>query len=201
MSEVPFKIRWLGDGVPDNWNVVEPRRIFKLRREPERPGDIHLTPSQKYGVLPQEEYMKITGSRVVQNISGAQMQHVEPGDFISHLRTFQGGLELATMPGKVSPAYTVLRPTEDVYPGFFKHVLKSPAYISQIASVTDQLRDGQSMRYNEFNLTWLPLPPYEEQVKIATELDSRLNEINQNINELNLLKKLTYEKFERTLRK
>lgn len=194
MSEVPFKIRWLSGGVPDHWQIVEPRRIFKLVKEPERPGDVHLTPSQKYGVLPQEEYMKITGARVVQNLSGTQMQHVEPGDFISHLRTFQGGLELATIPGKVSPAYTVLRPTEAVYPGFFKHVLKSPGYVSQIASVTDQLRDGQTMRFNEFNLTWLPLPPLEEQKRIADELDRELAEIDEFIADATKLQHLIEER-------
>ncbi|WP_237218780.1 restriction endonuclease subunit S [Rothia nasimurium] len=195
-NEVPFKVRWLTGGIPNHWKIVEPRRIFKLVKEPERPGDIHLTPSQKYGVLPQEEYMKITGARVVQNLSGTQMQHVEPGDFISHLRTFQGGLELATMSGKVSPAYTVLRPTEAVYPGFFKHVLKSPSYISQIASVTDQLRDGQTMRYNEFNLTWLPLPPLDEQKKIADELDHELAEIDEFIADQYRLLNLIDEKFQ-----
>ncbi|MFC6352859.1 restriction endonuclease subunit S [Rothia nasimurium] len=198
-KEVPFKVRWLSGGVPDHWQIVEPRRIFKLVKEPERPGDIHLTPSQKYGVLPQEEYMKITGARVVQNLSGTQMQHVEPGDFISHLRTFQGGLELATMPGKVSPAYTVLRPTEAVYPGFFKHILKSPGYISQIASVTDQLRDGQTMRFNEFNLTWLPLPPFDEQKKIADDLDRELAEIDELIDNFESFHKVLRERYESEL--
>lgn len=194
-KDVPFKYRWLSDGVPDHWKIVEPRRIFKLRREPEKPDDTHLTPSQKYGVLPQEEYVRITGSRVVQNLSGTQMQHVEPGDFISHLRTFQGGLELVTQPGKVSPAYTVLQPTEAVFPGYFKHVFKSESYISQIASVTDQLRDGQSMRYNEFNLTWLPLPPYQEQIKMAEQLDRELAEIDELIADQQILSRLQHEKF------
>lgn len=194
-KDVPFKYRWLSDGVPDHWKIVEPRRIFKLRREPEKPDDTHLTPSQKYGVLPQEEYMRITGSRVVQNLSGTQMQHVEPGDFISHLRTFQGGLELVTQPGKVSPAYTVLQPTEAVFPGYFKHVFKSESYISQIASVTDQLRDGQSMRYNEFNLTWLPLPPYQEQIEIAKKLDHELVELDGLIADQEKLLDLISEKY------
>lgn len=195
-KDVPFKYRWLSGGVPEHWKIVEPRRIFKLRREPEKPGDIHLTPSQKFGVLPQEEYMRITGSRVVQNLSGTLMQHVEPGDFISHLRTFQGGLELVTQPGKVSPAYTVLEPTEAVFPGYFKHVFKSEGYISQIASVTDQLRDGQSMRYNEFNLTWLLLPPFQEQIKMAEQLDRELAEINELITNQKQLLQLITERFE-----
>ena len=194
-KDVPFKYRWLSGGVPEHWKIVKPRRIFKLRREPEKPGDIHLTPSQKYGVLPQEEYMRITGSRVVQNLSGTLMQHVEPGDFISHLRTFQGGLELVTQPGKVSPAYTVLEPTEAVFPGYFKHVFKSEGYISQIASVTDQLGDGQSMRYNEFNLTWLPFPPFQEQIKMAEQLDRELTEIDGSIADQQRLDSLLEERY------
>ena len=141
-------------------------------------SDVHLTPSQKYGVLPQSEYMEITGNRVVQNLSGNTMQHVEAGDFISHLRTFQGGLELARTPGKVSPAYTVVTPRSPAHSEYYKYVLKSAGYISQIASVTDQLRDGQSMRYSEFNHTWLPLPPLDEQQIIADYLDHETAEID-----------------------
>src|SRR5690625_3531221 len=169
--------QWIGRGRAQ-WDVLEPRRLFSLRKEAERRGDIHLTPSQKYGVLPQAEYMKITGSRVVLNLSGGKMQHVEPGDFISHLRTFQGGLELANVPGKVSPAYTVLSPRINVYPAYYKYVLKSDGYVSQLASVTDQLRDGQSMRYRELNLTWLPNPPLDEQRRIAEFLDHETAEID-----------------------
>lgn len=169
--------KWIGE-VPSGWRVLEPRRVFSLRREPERPGDIHLTPSQKYGVLPQEEYVAITGSQVVRNLSGTTMQHVEAGDFISHLRTFQGGLELAKQAGKVSPAYTVVTPGPEAFPNYYKYVLKSRGYISQIASVTDQLRDGQSMRFPEFNETWLPVPPFEEQKLIADYLDRETAEID-----------------------
>ncbi|WP_312919581.1 restriction endonuclease subunit S [Kocuria sp.] len=174
---VSSKAKWIGD-VPSSWNILQPRRLFTLRRELEHKDDIQLTPSQKYGVLPQTEYMEVTGSRVVLNLTGNTMQHVEPGDFISHLRTFQGGLELARQAGKVSPAYTVVTPRPGVNPEFFKYVLKSDGYISQIASVTDQLRDGQSMRFPEFNQTWLPLPPTLEQQQIADYLDHETAEID-----------------------
>lgn len=170
-------VQWLGS-VPKHWRVLEPRRVFALRREPEKPDDVHLTPSQHFGVLPQAQYMELTGSRVVLNLSGTLMQHVEPGDFISHLRTFQGGLELAQMPGKVSPAYTVVSPLPGVEPKFFRYVFKSQGYVSQIASVTDQLRDGQTMRFAEFNKTPVPVPPLSEQRMIANFLDGETAEID-----------------------
>lgn len=128
--------------------------------------------------------MELTGNRVVLNLSGTRMQHVEAGDFISHLRTFQGGLELARMAGKVSPAYTVVTPRPGVEPEFFKYVLKSQGYVSQIASLTDQLRDGQTMRFAEFNKTALPVPPRGEQRAIADYLDHETAEIDALIGEL-----------------
>lgn len=168
---------WLGS-LPEEWNVLQPRRLFRLRRQPERPDDVHLTPSQRFGVLAQAKYMELTGNRVVLNLSGTAMQHVEAGDFISHLRTFQGGLELARTAGKVSPAYTVVAPRPEVEPEFFKYVLKSRGYVSQIASLTDQLRDGQTMRFTEFNRTSLPVPPLSEQRAIADYLDHETAEID-----------------------
>ena len=183
---------WLDD-LPAGWEVLEPRRIFALRREAEQPDDGHLTPSQKYGVLPQKQYMEITGNRVVQNLSGTKMQHVEPGDFIIHLRTFQGGLELSRTPGKVSPAYTVVTPRESVNPEYYKYALKSQGYISQISSVTDQLRDGQSMRYGEFNLTPLPAPPPTEQQAIADYHDHETADIDALIHNLAYFRDLLIE--------
>lgn len=155
---------------------------------------MHLTPSQIHGVVSQQDYMLMTGSRVVQNLSGAAMQHVEPGDFISHLRTFQGGLELSRLQGKVSSAYTVVTPKAAANPRYFRYVFKSAGYISQIASLTDQLRDGQSMRFAEFNQTWLPLPPVEEQRQIADYLDYETAEVDEFIADLQRLVVLTDER-------
>lgn len=191
-------VQWLGS-VPKHWRILEPRRVFTLRREPEKPHDVHLTPSQHFGVLPQAQYMELTGSRVVLNLSGTLMQHVEPGDFISHLRTFQGGLELARMPGKVSPAYTVVSPLPVAEPNYFKYVFKSQGYISQIASITDQLRDGQTMRFAEFNKTPVPLPPLSEQRMIADFLDHETAEIDAFIDDQQRLIELLEERRDATI--
>jgi type I restriction enzyme M protein len=84
---------WLSE-LPPTWRVANPRRHFRDRREVARSDDVHLTPSQHMGVLTQTDYMERTGSRVVLNLSAPDnMKHVEPGDFIAHLRSFQGGIE------------------------------------------------------------------------------------------------------------
>ena len=105
---------WLA-ALPPGWSEVNPRRHFRERREPSKPSDLHLTPSQHLGVLSQADYMARTGSKVVLNLSTPDsMKHVEPGDFIAHLRSFQGGLERSDLTGKVSSAYTVIEPLASV---------------------------------------------------------------------------------------
>lgn len=166
---------WLGE-VPAHWPIVPSRSLFSNPVERNRGDDIHLTPSQKFGVIPQSEYMEITGSRVVLNLSGADnMRHVEPGDYVSHLRSFQGGLEYSPYKGKVSSAYTVLRPKRQIEPRFYKYLFKSGRYVQGLATTTEQLRDGQSIRYQQFSLLPLPYPPIEEQKAIADFLDWELD--------------------------
>ena len=169
---------WLGS-VPEEWAVVPAKSLFAQRADASRPDDVHLTPSQKYGVLPQTEYMAITDGRVVLNLAGSDnMKHVEPGDVISHLRSFQGGLETSDVSGKVSTAYTVLRPRAGADRGFFRYLFKSERYIQALGATTNQLRDGQSIRYAEFSLIPLPLPPLTEQRAIADYLDRETAKID-----------------------
>jgi len=169
---------WLGE-VPAHWATVPAKALFSNRVERNHSDDVHLTPSQKYGVIPQAEYMEITGSRVVLNLSGADnMRHVEPGDYISHLRSFQGGLEYSAFKGKVSSAYTVLSPKRAIDPRYYKYLFKSNRYVQGLSTTTEQLRDGQSIRYEQFALLPLPFPPFKEQKEIAEFLERELGNID-----------------------
>ncbi len=187
-STVQSGVGWLGD-IPSHWEVVPAKSLFSLRTEKALPNDVHLTPSQKYGVLPQVEYMEITGNRVVLNLmDSGQMKHVEPNDFVSHLRSFQGGLELSRIRGKVSGAYTVLTPRNDQNPEFWKYALKSDTYIQALQTTTDQLRDGQSIRLKEIAQIPLPLVPRAEQDAIVEYLDTELALLDHSIEKLSELK-------------
>ena len=176
-----LKIGWLKDINPA-WEVVPGNLLFSERSTKSYPDDTHLTPSQTYGVLPQQEYIDMTGNRVVLNLAGADnMKHVEQDDFIIHLRSFQGGIEHSNYAGKVSNAYCVLIPNKKVNPKYFRFVLKSSGFIQELSSTTDQLRDGQSIKFNEFRSIGFPLPSFEEQEIIASVLDSKMSAISRSI--------------------
>ncbi len=55
---------WIGE-VPVHWNVVQSRRLFSERKERAREGDVQFTASQKYGVIPQTEFMEREKRRVM----------------------------------------------------------------------------------------------------------------------------------------
>ena len=171
--------QWLNEINP-NWDIAIPKSIFSERSTRSLPGDIHLTPSQIYGVLPQSEYMEKSGTGIVLNLVGSDnMKHVEVNDFIIHLRSFQGGIEHSPFDGKVSNAYCVLQPKAGIEPGFFRWVLKSNGYIQELNSTTNQLRDGQSIKFEQFASIGLPKPPIDEQRKIADFLDLQVNSIDE----------------------
>jgi len=169
---------WLGE-VPSDWQILPAKAVLSERKERSASADTHLTPSQTHGVLPQVEYMERTGNKVVLNLTGADaMRHVEPDDFISHLRSFQGGFEHSRQSGKVSAAYTVLTPRPAADPEYLRYLFKSSKYVQALQTTTDQLRDGQSIRFGQVALIPLPLPSLEEQRAISLYLDQETAEID-----------------------
>ncbi|WP_449126084.1 restriction endonuclease subunit S [Staphylococcus chromogenes] len=91
-----------------------------------------------------------------------------PNDFIISLRSFQGGFELNTIEGIVSPAYTVLRGEEKlVQPKFFKQYFKSIRFIKKLDSMIYGIRDGKSISYKEFSTFSINYPSILEQQKIG----------------------------------
>lgn len=181
-------VYWMGE-VAEDFDIVPSTIVFRERSEKNLADDVHLTPSQKYGVLPQDQYQEITGGKVMQKLSDSDMKHVEPDDFVIHLRSFQGGIERSQIRGKVSTAYTVLEPRDGVFTGYWRYFLKSAPFIEGMASSTDQLRDGQTINYSRFSRLKLLRPPLETQRRIADYLDKEISEMDALIEEFEELVK------------
>ena len=186
--------QWLRK-VPDSWEVNVSRRYFYEIREPGKFDDVQLSATQKFGVVPQTMFMELEDQKVVLALKGlSNFKHVEPDDFVISLRSFQGGIERSKYRGCVSPAYTVLRPKKIIDPAFISYVFKSAGYIVALQSVTDGIREGKNIKYDQFAELGLALPPVTEQKIIAKFLDHETAKIDSLVAEQEKLIELLKEK-------
>ena len=173
-------IEWVTE-IPEEWNSITPKVLFTQRKEKANYGEKQLTASQQYGIIFQDEYMELTGSKIVTVEKDFDiLKHVESGDFVISMRSFQGGLEYSTKTGSISSAYVMLIPNlKLVYPRFFRWLLKSNIYINALQSTSNLVRDGQAMRYSNFAQIRLYTVPLKEQEEIADYLDSKCQLIDK----------------------
>ena len=169
---------WMGS-VPAHWRMIPSKRVFVEGKERRREGDVSATASQKYGIISQEEYMRRENRRIVVANQGLDdWKHVEPGNFVISLRSFQGGIELCEITGCVTWHYIVLLPQEMVCTQYFKWLLKSKSYIKALQGTSEFIRDGQDLRYSNFVKVDLPLIPLDEQKAIAEYITTEVAKID-----------------------
>lgn len=173
-------IEWIGE-IPEGWRTINPKALFTQRKDKAQKGERQLTSSQQYGILYQDDYMELTGSKVVTVEKDFDiLKHVEAGDFVISMRSFQGGLEYSTKSGAISSAYVMLVPNlELVYPHFYRWLLKSSVYIDALQRTTNMVRDGQAMRYSNFAQVRLFTLPFDEQKSRADFLDLECSSIDK----------------------
>ena len=115
-------------------------------------------------------------------------KRVEKNDFILHLRSFEGGLELANSVGIVSPAYTILRANKVISPSFYYAYFRSYWFISnKLRMAVEGIRDGKSINMNTFWNIAVPYPSLEEQSQIAEYLHAMDLRLSNAIQELESL--------------
>lgn len=171
---------WIAE-VPSGWRIDTPRFAFSVRGDRAKPGMEQMTASQQYGVIPQSEYVKKTGSHVVVvEKDFSILKAVYPGDFVIHMRSFQGGLELSEVKGCTSSAYVMLIPGPQIHSArYYRWVFKCDGYISELRSTSNLVRDGQALRWTNFIQVPIPFPPPEVQDSIALYLDRETERIEE----------------------
>ena len=139
-----------------------------------------LPPRKKYGVITQSEYVERTGANIVTVQKDFDiLKLVCAGDFVIHMRSFQGGLEYSEKTGSISSAYVMLIPHKTIHkPRYYKWFFKSSNYVDALSSTSNLVRDGQAMRWANFIQLPITLPPEEEQNRIADYLDAKCAEID-----------------------
>ena len=157
------KLRFPGFDEP--WKVFKAEELFRNVTDKNHPDETVLTIIQGKGTLPREQ----AGRNIhYDDASLSNYKKVEQGDFIIHLRSFEGGLEMANEAGIVSPAYTILRCKRPHSSLFYDAYFHTDEFINHnLSKSVEGIRDGRQISYEAFK--WLGIPYCEptEQEKIS----------------------------------
>ncbi len=172
---------WIGE-IPTSWELYKGKYMFAQRNLRGNIVELQLlSPTQKYGVVPQSVYEDRSGMNAVklnENANLSALKTIHKGDFCISLRSFQGGFEYSKYEGVVSPAYQVFYPVVKVARGYYKYLFKESGFIEKMNSYTMTLRDGKNIAFADFGNTYIPCPPVDEQQRIADFLDAKCAEID-----------------------
>lgn len=178
------KIPWLPE-IPEHWELRKIKYLFRERSEKNHPTEPMLSATQTHGVILQSKY---SGRVVVVNTGFEGLKLVKVGDFVIHLRSFQGGIELAHDQGIISSAYTVLSLNDSTQSDYFRYLFKSIPFIDLLKTCVTGIREGQNINYAKLKQNRIPLPPLPEQRAIVsyitgktTKLDTLTSKLQQEI--------------------
>ena len=161
------KLRFPGFDEP--WEMFKAEDLFRNVTDKNHPGETVLTIIQGRGTMPRDQ----AGRNIHyddKSLSG--YKRTECGDYIIHLRSFEGGLEMANEAGIVSPAYTILRCSKPHSSLFFNAYFHTDEFINHVlAKSVEGIRDGRQISYEAFKWLGIPYCHPDEQAKIARLFD------------------------------
>lgn len=170
--------------------------IFIPYKEKNRPELSILSANQEFGMLARTD-IGFSVQHDHRNESG--YKRVLPGQFVIHLRSFQGGFAHSEIEGITSPAYTVMgfKMPDKQHDRFWKYLLTSKNFIKSLETVTYGIRDGRSIFFNDFGSLKQSFPCKEEQKHIANILtitDSYIRRNSQKLIKICIMKQSLLQK-------
>ena len=152
------------------------RQLFSIINERNKQLEYSnvLSASQERGMVSREDLnLDIHFER--SNISTYKI--VKNGDYVIHLRSFQGGFAFSEKTGICSPAYTVLRPHNLLVYGYLSNYFTSRDFVKSLIIVTYGIRDGRSINVDEWLDMKVVIPSKEQQTHIVNVIESIENKI------------------------
>ena len=179
------------NGFEGEWEIKRADEIFKSVSEKNKALLPVLSASQIDGMVLRDEIgIDIKYDEATLN----NYKVVKPGQFVIHLRSFQGGFALSKLEGITSPAYTIIDfiDKKNNIPDFWNSILTSRDFIKRLETVTYGIRDGKSISFKDFSSLKFAYPIIEEQQAIGcyfSNLDQLITSYQEKISQLETLKK------------
>ena len=153
-------------GFTGAWEQRKAVSIFQTVSDKNHPELPVLSASQELGMIRRDQ---IGIDIKYDEKSTKTYKRVTPGQFVIHLRSFQGGFAHSNVEGITSPAYTVLdfKDKSRHDDKFWREVFTSSIFIKHLETVTYGIRDGRSISFTDFSTLKFYFPSFEEQKKIG----------------------------------
>ena len=181
-------IPWIGE-IPEGWKVERLKSQVVEINEKNSPlkTDYVLSLTIKDGVIPYEEKGDV-GNKAKENHEEYKLAYPDT-IVLNSMNMIVGAVGKSAFMGCVSPVYYVITAKEGVDPNFYAYLLNSP----KIREVYHSLGRGiyaiergegrvntcrLKVPYYDFSIIKVPVPSYEEQIKIATYLDEKTQQID-----------------------
>lgn len=193
-GETVPKIRF--KGFEGEWVITKAAEIFKTVNERNFSGLPVLSATQDKGMVTRDSI----GYNIFHEKSNeSTYKHIVPGQFVMHLRSFQGGFAHSAIEGICSPAYTIMefKDKEKNHDLYWKYVLTSKRFIKSLEMITYGIRDGRTISFDEFKEMVFLVPKVEEQQQIAsyfTSLDKQIALQTQRLEKLKQIKAACLDK-------
>ena len=165
--DVPMKdsgVEWLGE-VPEHWETVRLGALFKETAEPGNDELPVLSVSIHNGVSDREFEDDELERKVVRSEDRSKYKRVKVGDLVYNMmRAWQGGFGTVVVPGMVSPAYVVARPTRQIRADFIEQLLRTQQAVEELRRNSRGVTDFRLRLYwSEFKPIKVALPSIKEQ--------------------------------------
>lgn len=173
--DVPMKdsgVEWLGE-VPEHWETVRLGALFKETAESGNDELPVLSVSIHNGVSDREFEDDELERKVVRSEDRSKYKRVKVGDLVYNMmRAWQGGFGTVVVPGMVSPAYVVARPTRQIRADFIEQLLRTQQAVEELRRNSRGVTDFRLRLYwSEFKPIKVALPSIKEQHDIMEFLD------------------------------
>lgn len=157
-------------GMPEHWDRAKFGYDFtesSERNGADPPGPL-LSISEYRGV---ELNVRTEGQQASLDVSNYRV--VRPGQLAANMMWLNhGGLGVSSLTGYISPDYKAFWISDRFEPRYVHHLFRSSRYIDYFAAIATGVRpNAQRVTKTVLDATPVPLPPLNEQVRIADDLD------------------------------
>jgi type I restriction enzyme S subunit len=174
-------IDWVGS-IPSHWDTDRAKWLFKKEERPVRPEDEIVT-AFRDGVV------TLRSNRRTEGFTNALQEHgyqgIRKGDLVIHaMDAFAGAIGVSDADGKSTPVYAACVNRGEYYTNnhYYAYLLRYMSKAGYIEALAKGIRERSTdFRFNDFAKLALPIPPRDEQDRIASFLDQKTAEIDEAI--------------------